>query len=82
MKVPIALFYAENAFQYAKVEGAAIDVGEVLVGTSSTDLLEISQRRALRRMQNFTALRHVEIAGAPFERNLNWTASTSNKQAG
>lgn len=76
MRVPLVLFYTDNAFQSAKVEGAVIVVGEVLVGTPSENLLEQSQRRALRRMQNFTALRHFDIASVPFERNLNWTAET------
>ncbi len=72
VKLPIVLFYAENAFGSAKVEGSSTNAYEVDVGTASADPLESSQRRALRRMQNFTEPRHAEIAGAPFESKLNW----------
>ena len=79
--LPIVLFYAKNAFGSAKVEGASTNASEVDVGTASADLLEMSQRRALRRMQNFTNIEHAEIAGAPFERRLNWQGLEMPRQA-
>lgn len=79
--LPLALFFSERAFESARVAGASAYASEVAVGTPSTDLLAQSQRRALRRLQNFTAARHFEMQGAVFERALPWASAAVPQQA-
>jgi hypothetical protein len=80
--IPLVLFFRESAIESAQVAGADTQTDsswEVGVGKDSEDTLERDQRTALRLVQNFTALRHVDLAGGVFRRTLGWGTNQTLK---
>jgi hypothetical protein len=81
-RAPVLLFMLDTPFESALVAGAAESVDEVALGPRSENKVEESQRRALRRMQNFTAAdQHTWVGAAHFERELSWGGEERMRQA-
>ncbi|NBX18998.1 MAG: hypothetical protein EBR09_16745, partial [Proteobacteria bacterium] len=70
-EAPVLVLVRKAAFASGLVAGAALSAGEVALGTASSDAVEQSQRRALRRLQNLTAADgHASVDGGLLERAL------------
>ena len=78
---PLVLFFRPRAFNSSLVAGCNIVHKEVRVGEESKDRLEREQRKALLLMQNFTALRHVDLRDSVFRRTLNWASNDAMQQS-
>jgi hypothetical protein len=72
----VLVFLREAAVDGAVVAGTVVESAEVALGATSADAAEQSQRRALLRMQNFTAAnQHVAVDAWYFERNMRFDAA-------
>ena len=77
---PVLLFMLDTPFETALVAGAA-ERGRGGDRQLSENTVEESQRRALRRMHNFTAAnQHTWVDSAHFERVMPWDGEESMQE--